>query len=71
MNHLVGNAGLNFFNLSPSAESTFMPAAIVLRSVPLVAMTPLITLVFAASAMTIWNCSVFAGKNCSPPWSVT
>jgi len=34
------------FNLAPSAEQTFMPMAIVLRSVPLVAMTPLIALIF-------------------------
>ncbi|HEY3673778.1 MAG TPA: ABC transporter permease [Acidimicrobiia bacterium] len=42
-----------FFNLSKSAESTFMPAAIVLRSVPLVAMTPLITLIFGRGLMSV------------------
>jgi len=47
-----------FFNLAPSAESTFMPAAIVLRSVPLVAMTPLITLIFGRGLMSV---TVIAG----------
>jgi ABC-type nitrate/sulfonate/bicarbonate transport system permease component len=47
-----------FFNLSESAESTFMPAAIVLRSVPLVAMTPLITLIFGRGLMSV---TVIAG----------
>ncbi len=42
-----------FFNLSPSAESTFMPAAIVLRSVPLVAMTPIIALIFGRGLMSV------------------
>ena len=41
------------FNLSPSAESTFMPMAIVLRSVPLVAMTPLITLIFGRGLLAV------------------
>jgi ABC-type nitrate/sulfonate/bicarbonate transport system permease component len=42
-----------FFNLAPSAESTFMPAAIVLRSVPLVAMTPIITLIFGRGLLSV------------------
>jgi ABC-type nitrate/sulfonate/bicarbonate transport system permease component len=42
-----------FFNLSPSAESTFMPAAIVLRSVPLVAMTPIIALIFGRGLLSV------------------
>lgn len=42
-----------FFNLAPSAESTFMPAAIVLRSVPLVAMTPIIALIFGRGLMSV------------------
>jgi ABC-type nitrate/sulfonate/bicarbonate transport system permease component len=42
-----------FFNLSRSAESTFMPVAIVLRSVPLVAMTPIITLIFGRGLMSV------------------
>jgi ABC-type nitrate/sulfonate/bicarbonate transport system permease component len=42
-----------FFNLSPSAESTFMPAAIVLRSVPLVAMVPIIALIFGRGLMSV------------------
>jgi ABC-type nitrate/sulfonate/bicarbonate transport system permease component len=41
------------FNLAPSAESTFMPVAIVLRSVPLVAMTPIITLIFGRGLMSV------------------
>jgi ABC-type nitrate/sulfonate/bicarbonate transport system permease component len=41
------------FNLAPSAESTFMPMAIVLRSVPLVAMTPLITLIFGRGLLAV------------------
>ncbi|MFN8025728.1 MAG: ABC transporter permease [Acidimicrobiia bacterium] len=46
------------FNLAPSAEHTFMPIAIVLRSVPLVAMTPLITLIFGRGLMGV---TVIAG----------
>jgi ABC-type nitrate/sulfonate/bicarbonate transport system permease component len=41
------------FNLAPSTESTFMPMAIVLRSVPLVAMTPLITLIFGRGLLAV------------------
>jgi ABC-type nitrate/sulfonate/bicarbonate transport system permease component len=41
------------FNLAPSAESTFMPMAIVLRSVPLVAMTPLIVLIFGRGLLAV------------------
>jgi len=46
------------FNLAPTAEHTFMPIAIVLRSVPLVAMTPLITLIFGRGLMGV---TVIAG----------
>jgi ABC-type nitrate/sulfonate/bicarbonate transport system permease component len=42
-----------FFNLYRSAESTFMPVAIVLRSVPLVAMTPIITLIFGRGLTSV------------------
>ena len=41
------------FNLSPSAEQTFMPLAMVLRSVPLVAMTPLIALIFGRGLLAV------------------
>jgi len=41
------------FNLAPSAEQTFMPMAIVLRSVPLVAMTPLIALIFGRGLLAV------------------
>jgi ABC-type nitrate/sulfonate/bicarbonate transport system permease component len=46
------------FNLAPAAEQTFMPMAIVLRSVPLVAMTPLIALIFGRGLMAV---TVIAG----------
>jgi len=46
------------FNLVPSAEHTFMPIAIVLRSIPLVAMTPLITLIFGRELLGV---TVIAG----------
>ena len=46
------------FNLAPSAEATFMPMAIVLRSVPLVAMTPLIVLIFGRGLLGV---TVIAG----------
>ena len=41
------------FNLRRSVEQTFMPIAMVLRSVPLVAMTPLIALVFGRGLMCV------------------
>ncbi len=41
------------FNLRRSVEQTFMPIAMVLRSVPLVAMTPLIALVFGRGIMCV------------------
>ncbi len=41
------------FNLSRSVERTLMPIAMVLRSVPLVAMTPLIVLVFGRELKAI------------------
>jgi ABC-type nitrate/sulfonate/bicarbonate transport system permease component len=41
------------FNLRRSLEQTFMPLAMVLRSVPLVAMTPLIALVFGRGLMCV------------------
>jgi ABC-type nitrate/sulfonate/bicarbonate transport system permease component len=46
------------FNLSRTIEQTFMPVAMVLRSVPLVAMTPLIALVFGRGLMCV---TVIAG----------
>ena len=46
------------FNLAPTAQHTFMPIAIVLRSVPLVAMTPIITLIFGRGLMSV---TVIAG----------
>jgi len=46
------------FNLRRSVEQTVMPLAMVLRSVPLVAMTPLITLVFGRGLMGV---TVIAG----------
>ena len=41
------------FNLRRSVEQSFMPIAMVLRSVPLVAMTPLIALVFGRGLMCV------------------
>ena len=41
------------FNLRRTVEQTFMPVAMVLRSVPLVAMTPLIALVFGRGLMCV------------------
>ena len=41
------------FNLSRAASSTFMPLAMVLRSVPLVAMTPLIVAIFGRNLEAI------------------
>lgn len=46
------------FNLNRSVEQTFMPMAMVLRSVPLVAMTPLIALIFGRG---LWCVTVVAG----------
>ena len=46
------------FNLSRPIEQSFMPVAMVLRSVPLVAMTPLIALVFGRGLMCV---TVIAG----------
>ena len=46
------------FNLQRTVEQTFMPMAMVLRSVPLVAMTPLIALVFGRGLMGV---TVIAG----------
>lgn len=41
------------FNLRRTIEQTFMPMAMVLRSVPLVAMTPLIALIFGRGLMGV------------------
>ena len=41
------------FNLSKSIERTFMPIAMVLRSVPLVAMTPLIVIIFGRNLRAV------------------
>ena len=46
------------FNVSRPAEQTFMPVAMTLRSVPLVAMTPLIALIFGRGLMCV---TVIAG----------
>ena len=46
------------FNLRRTVEQTFMPIAMVLRSVPLVAMTPLIALIFGRGLMGV---TVIAG----------
>jgi ABC-type nitrate/sulfonate/bicarbonate transport system permease component len=46
------------FNLRRSVEQTFMPIAMVLRSVPLVAMTPIIALVFGRGLVGV---TVIAG----------
>lgn len=46
------------FNLSRSIEQTLMPMAMVLRSVPLVAMTPLIALIFGRGLLGV---TVIAG----------
>jgi ABC-type nitrate/sulfonate/bicarbonate transport system permease component len=41
------------FNLSKPVERTFMPIAMVLRSVPLVAMTPLIVIIFGRNLQSV------------------
>ena len=41
------------FNLWRSVERTFMPIAMVLRSVPLIAMTPLIAIIFGRNLRTV------------------
>src|SRR5258708_4836300 len=41
------------FVLQRTVEQTFMPIALVLRSVPLIAMAPLITLVFGRDIMAV------------------
>jgi ABC-type nitrate/sulfonate/bicarbonate transport system permease component len=41
------------FNLSKAIERTFMPIAMVLRSVPLVAMTPLIVIIFGRNLRAV------------------
>jgi ABC-type nitrate/sulfonate/bicarbonate transport system permease component len=46
------------FNLRRTVEQTFMPVAMVLRSVPLVAMTPLIALIFGRGLLGV---TVIAG----------
>jgi len=46
------------FNLNRSIEQTVMPIAMVLRSVPLVAMTPLIALIFGRG---LWCVTIVAG----------
>jgi len=46
------------FNLNRSIVQTFMPIAMVLRSVPLVAMTPLIALIFGRG---LWCVTIVAG----------
>lgn len=55
---IVGVVGAISFNLSTLASSAFLPMAMVLRSVPLVAMTPLIVGVFGRTLLAI---TVIAG----------
>lgn len=50
---LIGVLGAVSFNLSRLMSSAFMPMAMVLRSVPLVAMTPLIVGVFGRNLLAI------------------
>jgi ABC-type nitrate/sulfonate/bicarbonate transport system permease component len=52
------------FVLMRTLEQTFMPVALVLRSVPLVAMAPLITLIFGRDIMAV---AVIAGIVCFFP----
>ena len=52
------------FVLQRPLEQTFMPVALMLRSVPLVAMTPLITLIFGRGIMAV---AVIGGVVCFFP----
>jgi ABC-type nitrate/sulfonate/bicarbonate transport system permease component len=54
----------SFFVLQRTVEQTFMPVALVLRSVPLVAMAPLITLIFGRDILAV---AVIGGIVCFFP----
>lgn len=56
---IVAIAGAVAFRMSPAAETAFMPLALLLRSVPLIAMTPLIILVFGLGS--VWSVAVIGG----------
>jgi ABC-type nitrate/sulfonate/bicarbonate transport system permease component len=55
------------FVLSRSVEQAVLPIAVVVRSVPLVAMTPLITLVFGRGLLGTTSSAAWSSS--SPPWS--
>jgi sulfonate transport system permease protein len=55
---LVATAAAIVIVLSPAVEQTIMPAAITLRSVPLVALTPLISLIFGRG---FWGVTTVVG----------
>jgi ABC-type nitrate/sulfonate/bicarbonate transport system permease component len=50
---IVAIGGAIAFNLYRPLERTFMPIALVLRSVPLIAMTPLIAIIFGRNLRTV------------------
>lgn len=56
---LVATLGAVAFRLSRSVETAFMPFALLLRSVPLIAMTPLIILIFGLGS--VWSVAVIGG----------
>jgi len=56
---LAATAGAVLFRLSRAVEHAMMPFALLLRSVPLIAMTPLIILVFGLGS--VWSVAVIGG----------
>ncbi len=56
---LAALAGATAFRLSPAVETALMPFALLLRSVPLIAMTPLIILIFGLGS--VWSVAVIGG----------
>lgn len=56
---IVATAGAVAFRISPAVETAFMPFALLLRSVPLIAMTPLIILIFGLGS--VWSVAVIGG----------
>lgn len=56
---LAALAGAVAFRLSPAVETAMMPFALLLRSVPLIAMTPLIILIFGLGS--VWSVAVIGG----------
>lgn len=56
---VVAIVGAVAFRLSSALETAFMPFALLLRSVPLIAMTPLIILIFGLGS--VWSVAVIGG----------